>query len=214
MATKKTGLVTILIVVLLLAAAAGGGWWFLLGPGAGGQGPGNIAAGEPLTAPLPPAPGATPAPTPETPIAAPQEQFDQAAVIDDPNGYTNVYGGPSPVAPIVARVSAGETFSTFEQGGDWWRVRTAGGLIGYMPRSRISLQGAAPAASPMLAAPTPGTEPAPGTTTPTTAPKAQRPPRPRSRINRANSANMRAFCQNAGRGTPQCRQFRRDAGGR
>jgi hypothetical protein len=207
-----------LIVLLLIAAAAGGAWWFLLGPGAGGQEPGNSSGDEPLTAPLPPAPGATPAPTPEAPAAEPAEQFDQSAVIQDPNGYTNVYGGPSPVSPIVARVSAGESFTTYDQGGDWWRVRTAGGLIGYMPRSRISVQGAAPAAAPAatptLATPAPGTEPVPGMTPPTAAPKAQRPPRPRSRINRANSANMRAFCQNAGRGTPQCRQFRRDAGGR
>lgn len=195
----------------------------LLGPGAAGQSgePGNSAGDQPLTAELPAAPGATPAPSTlpaNAPAADPQEQFGQAAVIDDPNGYTNVFGGPSPVAPIVARVSAGESFATYDQGGDWWRVRTAGGLIGYMPRSRIRLSGAAPPAP--AASPTPttatslGGEPALGATAPTPAPKAQRPrPRP-SRVNRANSANMRAFCQNAGRGTPQCRQFRRDLGGR
>ena len=220
MAAKKRGLAVALIAILVLAAAAAGAW-MMLGPGFGAKTdePGNTAADQPLTAPLPADPGAAPppaAPAADSASADAQQQFDRAAVIDDPNGYTNVHNAPSPMAPIVARVSAGETFSTYDQGSDWWRVRTTGGLIGYMPRSRIALRGAAPPPAAALAT-APG-EGADGNQMaaagPPTATQPRRPPRPRSRINRANSANMRAFCQNAGRGTPQCRQFRRDSGGR
>ncbi len=228
MAAKKTILVA--FVVILVAAAAGGGWWWM-NRNAPDTIDANSSVDQPLTAELPPSPDATPTPTAPTPTNA--EQFNLAAVIEDPNGFTNVHSGPSTVAPIVARVSDGEAFTTYEQGDDWWRVRTAGGLIGFMPRRRISVQGqAAPApdaTSPVATATTtPTTVPgqsmtAPGqamTTNPATpaaTPKAT-PPRPRpvrrSRINRANSANMRAFCQNAGRGTPQCRAFTRELRGR
>lgn len=220
MAAKKTGLIALVLIVAAAAAGAGGWWWMNKegGPGFGGEA--NNSVDQPLTAELPASPYATPTPTqPATPATA--EQFALAAVIEDPNGFTNVHSGPSTVAPIVARVSAGESFSTYEQGDDWWRVRTAGGLIGYMPRRRIRVQGAAPpvpGAAPPLTTAMPGqatsTNAIPAADTPNATPQRPRPPRPRSRINRANSANMLAFCQNAGRGTPQCRAFARELRGR
>jgi hypothetical protein len=227
MAAKKTGLIA--LVVILVAAAAGGGWWWMNRAGGWpGSAEANESVDQPLTAELPASPYATPTPTQDAQPAA-AEQFTLAAVIEDPNGFTNVHSGASTVAPIVARVSEGETFSTYEQGDDWWRVRTAGGLIGYMPRRRIRVQGAAaPASAPGVAPPVttavpgdaavPGqpmtTNATPAADVPKAAPPRPRPPRPRSRINRANSANMRAFCQNAGRGTPQCRAFSRELRGR
>jgi hypothetical protein len=226
MAAKKTGLIALVLIVVAAAAGAGGWWWMNKDGGLGSGGEANNSVDQPLTAPLPASPYATPTPTQDaTPAAA--EQFTLAAVIEDPNGFTNVHSGPSTVAPIVARVNAGETFSTYEQGDDWWRVRTAGGLIGFMPRRRIRVQGEAPAISgptPPVTTAMPGQASLPGqATTPNATPAAEtpkataqrpRPPRPRSRINRANSANMRAFCQNAGRGTPQCRAFTRELRGR
>ena len=217
MAARKIGLIA--LVVILVAAAAGGGWWWMnRAGGAPGSAEANESVDQPLTAELPASPYATPTPTQDAPPAA--EQFTMAAVIEDPNGFTNVHSGPSTVAPIVARVSTGESFSTYEQGDDWWRVRTAGGLIGYMPRRRIRVQGAAPPVTTAMpgAATVPGQPMTANATPAADAPKAAaqrpRPPRPRSRINRANSANMRAFCQNAGRGTPQCRAFTRELRGR
>jgi len=208
MAAKKNGLLIALILIVLAAAAGAGGWWWM-NRAESGTADANGAADQSLTGTLPANANAA-APTPAA--AAPAEQFTLAAVIDDPNGYTNVRSGPSTVAPNIARVSAGERFTTYEQGGDWWRVRTEGGLIGYMPRLRIRVEGAAPpmpgatsqtadAGNTMLAV-------EPGTAPPR--PK-QRPPR--SRINRQNSENMRLFCENAGRGTPPCRRFR-SLGGR
>ena len=217
MAANKTGLIA--LVVILVAAAAGGGWWWMNRAGGGpGSAEANESIDQPLTAELPASPYATPTPTQNAPAAA--ERFTLTAMIEDPNGFTNVHSGASTVAPIVARVSTGESFSTYEQGDDWWRVRTAGGLIGYMPRRRIRVQGAAaPIADAMTG---PATVPgqamtahgAPAAETPKATPQRPRPVRRRSRVNRANSANMRAFCQNAGRGTPQCRAFARELRGR
>lgn len=66
-------------------------------------------------------------------------RYRLAAIIDDPDGYTNVRANPGKDAAIVARVDAGEAFTTYEQSGAFWAVRTADGVTGYMARSRIRL---------------------------------------------------------------------------
>ena len=71
--------------------------------------------------------------------AAPSGRFTHAAVIEDPDGYTNVRSAASAEAAILARVEDGETFTTFPQSGGWWQVRIADGTIGYMAASRIRL---------------------------------------------------------------------------
>lgn len=68
---------------------------------------------------------------------SPDARFNLTAMIDDPDGYTNVRAGPSTRDPIIGRVEEGETFETFSQTGSWWEVRTAEGTIGWMARSRI-----------------------------------------------------------------------------
>jgi hypothetical protein len=158
--------------------------------------------------------GAGPAaPSAPPPVTAVPAEFGQEAMISDQDGYTNVRGGPSADAPIVARVNAGETFNTYAQDGDWWRVRIAGGLVGYMERSRIrvrepvavpSLADGAPAAP--VAVPTPETP----QTTPQTTPPRRPPPRPPKRagprLNEENAGILREFCRGAGAGTPECRR--------
>lgn len=202
MAKKKSGLFVALVAIVTLAVI-GGGAWILMHQ----EGPAvldNQSSPAELAAAVPVEPS-TAAPAPAAPAPAPLAEFTRAAVIDDPNGFTSVRSGPSTLAPVVARVGDGEIFFTYDQGSDWWRVRTEGGLIGYMSRSRIRLRDDIAVAA---------TEAGP---TVQSAPAAVRPtprPRPRSRINRANSANMRAFCENAGSGTPECRRFRRELRGR
>ncbi len=66
-------------------------------------------------------------------------RYRLAAIIDDPDGYTNVRANPGTDAAIVARVNAGEAFTTYEQSGSFWAVRTVDGVTGYMARSRIRL---------------------------------------------------------------------------
>lgn len=65
--------------------------------------------------------------------------FTNRAVIDDPDGYTNMRSQKSAKSQIVARVVQGEQFFTYMQDGNWWQVRTAQGKVGYMHISRIRL---------------------------------------------------------------------------
>ncbi|MBL9071009.1 MAG: YARHG domain-containing protein [Sphingopyxis sp.] len=93
---------------------------------------------------------------PETIV--PAEAFTLAAVIDDPDGFTNIRSAQSSKAEIVGKVLDGEKFLTYKQGGQWWRVRKADGTTGYMFRKYIRLvEGGAAGAS---AAPSAGAMPA------------------------------------------------------
>ena len=70
---------------------------------------------------------------------APAEAFTLAAIIDDPDGFTNIRSGPSATAAIVGKIVEGETFLTYKQPGQWWRVRKADGTTGFMFRKYIRL---------------------------------------------------------------------------
>lgn len=125
------------LLVLLVGAAV---YLLLVRDGGGGTG-----GKEKMVTPEPgPQPGGAP--------AAAGLRFTHPAVIDDPDGYTNVRSSASTQAAILARVEDGEVFTTFPQQGDWWQVRTADGTIGYMAASRIRLS---QAARPAAAAPAP-----------------------------------------------------------
>lgn len=80
----------------------------------------------------------------------PAEAFTLAAVIDDPDGFTNIRSGQSTKAAIVGKVLEGEKFLTYKQPGSWWRVRKADGTTGFMFRKYIRLVegGGQPAAVP------------------------------------------------------------------
>lgn len=84
---------------------------------------------------------------------APAEAFTLAAVIDDPDGFTNIRSGRSTKAAIIGKVLEGEKFLTYKQPGSWWRVRKADGTTGFMFRKYIQLvEGGAKPAS--VSAPT------------------------------------------------------------
>jgi hypothetical protein len=91
---------------------------------------------------------ATPNPTPHQPQPSPTPAsqaslvvpFVRRAVIEDPDGYTNVREGRSKTSAILARVNKGEIFYTYPQPDGWWRIRTASGITGYMHNSRIRLK--------------------------------------------------------------------------
>lgn len=90
------------------------------------------------TTPAPP-PAAPIPPEPERPAPAAKAAFGLRAVIDDPDGYTNVRRQKSASSQTVARVLAGEEFATHVQEGNWWLVRTQAGVSGYMHVSRIRI---------------------------------------------------------------------------
>ncbi|PQM27041.1 hypothetical protein CVO77_18955 [Sphingopyxis lindanitolerans] len=87
------------------------------------------------------------------PVAAvPVEAFTLAAVIDDPDGFTNIRASQTSKAAIVGKVLKGETFLTYRQSGPWWRVRKADGTTGFMFRKYIRLVENDAAAAPKAAA--------------------------------------------------------------
>lgn len=68
-----------------------------------------------------------------------ESPFSRSAVINDPDGYTNIRRRKTTQSEIVARVLSGEIFHTYEQTGDWWLVKTRNDKVGYMHVSRIQL---------------------------------------------------------------------------
>lgn len=62
------------------------------------------------------------------------------AVINDPDGYTNLRMGPGTDHGVITQVRDREVFEVLTQAGDWWQVRTEHGKVGYMHRSRVRLR--------------------------------------------------------------------------
>lgn len=137
-APKSSFLPWALLGLAVIAVAALG--WQLLQPGAAV--PDAVPAATLSDSPAA-APGGSAAPVAN---AGPAEAFTLAAVIDDPEGFTNIRSGRSAKSTIIGKALDGETFLTYKQPGAWWRVRKADGTTGYMFRKYIRLvEGAVPA---------------------------------------------------------------------
>ena len=70
----------------------------------------------------------------------PLRAAEYTAVIDDPDGFTNLRQAPGPSARVIAKVQAGEKFvarGSAEE--DWWHVKLDSGVEGYMHKSRIKM---------------------------------------------------------------------------
>jgi len=199
-ATAKKGPSGALIVVLLLvfvALLAAGAWFWRRSQPAPAVAEANVVAPAPVLENAPPA-----QPAMGIPSAIPNETFDRQAVLRTA-GPAVIRSAPSAAGFTLGRLEPGETFSTYTQAGDWWRVRTAAGVSGYVMASAIGMRGAA------APAPTQTAQMAePGPTG-----RSERRPEPRPprgpRIRKENSEVMAAFCDGAGRGTAQCRRFQR-----
>lgn len=61
------------------------------------------------------------------------------AIINDPDGYTNIRSGQGVNYKIIGRISKDEVFYTIPQQGDWWPVRTTSNQYGYVHRSKIEI---------------------------------------------------------------------------
>jgi len=57
--------------------------------------------------------------------------------IEDPDGYTNVRMSGSSKAKIITQVKSGSFVDVIEKRGDWWKVKTDNGKVGYIHKSRI-----------------------------------------------------------------------------
>jgi len=62
------------------------------------------------------------------------------AVIYDSDHYTNVRRGPGTKYDIVTTVVDNEVFCVVSQQGNWWKVRTRNGAVGYMYHDRVHLR--------------------------------------------------------------------------
>jgi hypothetical protein len=194
-------LILIILFVLIVLAAAGYVFWQRSQPPASAPATAeaNVVtppepAGPDLPQDVPLQPGAEAAPPAN-------ESFDRQAMLRG-GGPAAVRSAPTAQGFTVGQIQPGERFQTYQQDGDWWRVRTASGVTGYVMASAIALQ-AAGAPAQQAQATTPGqpqSRPA--------APRRAEPRVPRQRIRKENSEVMEQFCAGAGRNTPQCRRFR------
>lgn len=69
-----------------------------------------------------------------------EEKFNLEAVIDDPDGFTNVRSQADRQGQIVAKIQKNEIFYTYDQDKNWWQVRTSDGKTGYVHITRIKLK--------------------------------------------------------------------------
>ena len=61
------------------------------------------------------------------------------AVINDPDRYTNIRGGPGTKYDVIARILEGEVFCVTSRKGNWWPIRTANGITGYIYYDRVRI---------------------------------------------------------------------------
>ncbi|MFN0202350.1 MAG: SH3 domain-containing protein [Bacteroidia bacterium] len=59
------------------------------------------------------------------------------AVINDPDGYTNVRNKPNLSGEIIDRLYEGETYEVILSDKNWWSVKTHSNVRGYVHKSRI-----------------------------------------------------------------------------
>lgn len=202
-APKKgpSGALIVIVLVVLVALLAAGAWFWRRSQPAPVTAEVNVT--EPAPAPEAPPPPAQPAM--EIPTTPSNETFDRQATLRT-SGPAVIRSAPSAAGFTLGRIEPGETFSTYQQDGDWWRVRTAAGVTGYVMASAIGVR------DPNAPAPAQTAQNAQsGQTGRTERRTEQRQPRPPRgpRIRKENSDVMAAFCDGAGRGTPQCRRFQR-----
>ena len=62
------------------------------------------------------------------------------AIIQDPDGYTNVRNGMSKNSEIIDRLFEGENYEVFPSSdNNWWVVYTQSNVTGYVHKSRIKI---------------------------------------------------------------------------
>ncbi|WP_312902095.1 SH3 domain-containing protein [Chryseobacterium taichungense] len=57
--------------------------------------------------------------------------------ISDPDGYTNLRKDKSSQSEILQKITAGREIEVLDKTGDWWKVKSKEGKIGYIHKSRI-----------------------------------------------------------------------------
>jgi energy-coupling factor transporter transmembrane protein EcfT len=65
--------------------------------------------------------------------------WGKLAVINDPDGYTNIRSSQGTNYNILGIIREGEQFYVRTTSGDWWQIKSQNGIIGYMHKSRIQI---------------------------------------------------------------------------
>lgn len=65
--------------------------------------------------------------------------IEDIGTIDDPDGYTNVREQNNINSKIILTVKENEEFKIIDKTGDWWKILTKDGTVGYMHKSRINI---------------------------------------------------------------------------
>ena len=60
--------------------------------------------------------------------------------VDDPDGHTNLREAARSTSRITKQVATNERLTILNNDGQWWKVQTKDGVIGYMHKSRIRSQ--------------------------------------------------------------------------
>jgi hypothetical protein len=66
-----------------------------------------------------------------------EETSESYAVINDPDGYTNLRKDKNTTSEVLQKIKSGEQVKVLDQSGDWWLVETKDGQQGYVHKSRI-----------------------------------------------------------------------------
>ena len=70
-----------------------------------------------------------------------QKAVKYTAVINDPDGYTNVRNQPNGNAPIIDKIYDGDKFTVEMVDANWWKATTTSNVKGYIHKSRVQIIG-------------------------------------------------------------------------
>ena len=57
--------------------------------------------------------------------------------VDEPDGHANLRKEARSTSRIIKQVATNERLTILNNDGQWWKVKTEDGVIGYMHKSRI-----------------------------------------------------------------------------
>ncbi len=60
-----------------------------------------------------------------------------SAIVNDPDGFTNLRKDKNTFSEILQKVKSGEYIEILDEGGDWFLVKTKEGKEGYIHKSRL-----------------------------------------------------------------------------
>jgi len=63
----------------------------------------------------------------------------QYAIINDPDGWTNLRSNPSIKSGIIVKIENGYRIEILEKNGNWYKIKTSLGDVGYIYSNRLQI---------------------------------------------------------------------------